>query len=188
MRKIGQASAQERRVAFMAGAFQGAPRPGISRVFSSSQDQPGGTPEASQLPACDRYRKDDSVLRLMMPLLRCILGSLQERVSRPLQQLRYVRGRANVQDCHAEEPLPGIAILPNGGIVDVNKRQGLPVVNPHGMGALGERHSKYFGGWRDSLFRFSGLYHSSSLVLIYRDSLERKECRGLGDLSRFGTV
>ena len=104
----------------------------INRVFSSGKDEFGLAATKSQLlPACDRNLEDASVLSMMdIPL--CRAWSLQSRIGRSSAQPWLVFG-TEVESRHGQELLPGIAILPQCGVIDVKEPTCPSVGNPHGV-------------------------------------------------------
>jgi hypothetical protein len=104
----------------------------INRVFSSGKDEFGLAATISQLlPACDRNLEDVSVLSMMgIPL--CRAWSLQSRIGRSSAQPWLVFG-TEVESRHGQELLPGIAILPQCGVIDVKEPTCPSVGNPHGV-------------------------------------------------------
>jgi len=85
-----------------------------------------------QLPARNRSREDDPVLSLVAPLL-CCAWALRSRIERLPEQFWYVRLRTDLDSRHVQELLPGIAILLDGGIIDIKEGVAYSVGNPHGM-------------------------------------------------------
>jgi hypothetical protein len=101
-------------------------------IVTSSQDEFGGMSPKSQLPACDHYREDDSIFRLVPPCFCRALAS-RSRMWRLPQHFRDIPRRPDVEDIHAEQLQPGITILSDGGIVYLKEGKGFPVENPHRM-------------------------------------------------------
>jgi hypothetical protein len=119
----------------------------MNRAFPTGKDEFGMAAMKSQIPACDRSREDGSVLSLVAPLLCCAWAS-QSRIERLSEQLWYVRGRTDVENRHAQELLPGIAILLlYCGIIDVKEGLGYPVENPHGLRHGSEWQPEHFALW-----------------------------------------
>jgi len=75
------------------------------------------------------------------------------------EQFWYVCGRAEVENRHVQELLPGITILLHCSIIDVKKDVGIPVENPHGMRTGSEWQPQQFGHWRGPRFQFVVIPH-----------------------------
>lgn len=99
-------------------------------LFPSRQHQFSQAPAKGQLPAGDGHGKDGPAFRLVTPPLRGALAFRAWNGCLP-KQFGHVLGRAYLADRHAEELVARVAILPDGGIVDVKEGQGFPVENPH---------------------------------------------------------
>src|SRR5712691_3327013 len=126
--------------------------------FPPSKDHLSLAPMKCQLPACDYNREDSSVLVSVAPLLCCTLA-LRSRSARLSEQFWYVCGRAEVENRHVQELLPGITILLHCSIIDVKKDVGIPVENPHGMRTGSEWQPQQFGHWRGPRFQFVVIPH-----------------------------
>ena len=74
---------------------------GINRAFSPGKDEFSVTPTKIQVPACDRNRKDSSVLGLVTPLL-CCAWALRSRIGRVSEQLWYLRHRTDIESRHGQ--------------------------------------------------------------------------------------
>ena len=79
----------------------------------------------------DLHLDEGAVLRPVAPDPRLV-----EPLAHPcdvLQQRRDVLGRADVLDGHPQELLAGVAVPPDGGVVDRQEGEGFQVVDPHRM-------------------------------------------------------
>jgi hypothetical protein len=85
---------------------------------------------------------------------------LRSRIERLPEQFRYVRLKTDLESRHIQELLPGIAILLDGGIVDIKEGVAYSVGNPHGMRIGSEWQPEQFALWRGSRFQRGVMSHS----------------------------
>src|SRR5258705_11586392 len=97
-----------------------------------SKDEFGVAAVKRHSPACERNGEDDSVLTSVASLLCCVsFRSL--RTASLSDQFRHIFDRAGIENPHAQELLPGIPILLQGDIIDIEEGVRSLFDNPHRM-------------------------------------------------------
>jgi hypothetical protein len=129
----------------------------LGTTFSSGKDKFGFAAPKSQLPASDPNGEDVSGLSLMDMTLCSGWGlqSLIKLLSEPWLVLATC-----IKNRHGQELLPGIAIHPQCGVIDVKEVVGSTVENPHRVFIGGECHPQHFALCHSCCFQFGGMFHS----------------------------